>query len=103
MDGTIAMILSKITDDLLFSANMETMDFTNKLTQAFKVSKALINEPINFNGARIEQDGIGNIPINMGKYMQLIKQIYLPRIRRKQANEKQNEEDIRHIDNFQEA
>lgn len=103
-DGTIAMILAKITDELLFAGDTGTMkEFTNKLTQRFKVSKYLINEPINFNGARIEQDEIGNISINMGKYMKLIKLIDIPRMRLKQENEKRTRKNIRHIDHLQEA
>lgn len=50
------MLLAKVTDDLLLAGNIDIMkDFIKKLTERFKVSKAILDGPIDFNGCRIEQ------------------------------------------------
>lgn len=73
-DGKINMILTKFTDDLLLEADTEKMTyFTDKIYKRFKVSNALIDEPINFDVCRIEQDDHGNIKMGMHACMQSIK------------------------------
>lgn len=59
----------------------------------FKVSKTLIDEPVDFNECIIEQDGKGNISMSMKKYMQTIKPIAITRTRRKELTEKLTNEE----------
>lgn len=88
-DDTIKLILAKVTDDLLFTGDIDTMEeFVKEVSNRFKVSKAILNSPINFNGTRIEQDEKGNITMNMNAYMGSIKPLDITRARRKQPNEK---------------
>lgn len=52
------MISAKVTDNLLFSSDVNTMkDFSKQVMNRFKLSKALIDERIAFNVCRIEQEG----------------------------------------------
>lgn len=63
-DGTIKITQAKMTDELLFDEYVDTMeDFYNKITKRLKVSKILLDKPIEFNGCRILQDDEGNIII----------------------------------------
>lgn len=77
------MILAKVTDKLLFAADMDTMkDWYNKLTKSIKVSKTLLDEIIDFNGSRIVEDDEGNITMNMNQYLHGIRCMEITRGRR---------------------
>lgn len=93
-DGSIAMIMAKVTDDLLFAGTIYDMkDFSRRIGQRFKVSKTIIDQPINFNGCRIVQDTEGNITMDMSSYTSSIRDIDVTRNRRKEATEKATNEE----------
>lgn len=84
-NGKIGMMLAKITDDLLIAGDRSTMEeFVTETAKRFKVSKTIIDDPINFNGTRIEQDTEGSITINMDAFMESIEPLDITRARRKE-------------------
>lgn len=95
-DGSIMLMVAKVTDDLLIAADTETMrEFIKKVNERFKVSKSVVDEQILFNGTRIMQDSAGNISMTMKDYMKSIKPITLSRARRKQAAERATQQEYR--------
>lgn len=52
------------------------------------VSKSIVDDAILFNGCRLQQDETGIITMSMGSYVDSLKQMDIPRLRRKQAAEK---------------
>lgn len=88
-DGTIEMMLEKVTDYMLISGDNSTMNrFLKEVSRRFKVRKSIIDAPINFNGTRIEQDEEGNIKMVMKAYMKSINQLDVNRARRKESEDK---------------
>lgn len=74
-DVEISMILTKVNDDLLFSSEIPTVkDSSNNICNWFK-ERIFLDELIDFNRGRIEQNEKGNIWMCMNDYMQIIKTI----------------------------
>lgn len=93
-NGSIQLLLAKITDDLLFAGTMQDMnEFVEKISARFKISKAIIDAPIDFNGCRITQDEHGDISMNMTTYVNSIQPMDVTRNRRKEAEDKATEDE----------
>lgn len=93
-DGSISMLLAKVTDDLLISGKTDVLkNFLQQLTKKFKVSKSILDSQIDFNGCRITQDEEGNITMDMKKYVDSIQSLDITRSRRKEANDKATEKE----------
>lgn len=88
-DGSISMLLAKITDELLIAADLLTLnDCLRKLTNRINVRKVIIDAPINFNGCRTQKDKDRNVRMNIQEYLNMIKPLIITRKRRKEAEEK---------------
>lgn len=86
-DGTIIMLLAKVTDDMLMAGSPTTMnEFISKLEQEFTLSKAIVNGPVIYNGCRITQDDDGTIQLSTEEYLTAISPINVNRGRRKEWN-----------------
>lgn len=93
-DGSISILLAKITDDLLIAGELQAIkDFIEKLTGRFKVSKSIIDSAINFNVCRIQQDEEGNFEMNMADYLNMIKPLHISRMRRKESDQNATQEE----------
>lgn len=88
-DGSILMMVAKVTDDLLIAADKEVLnEFVEQVRKRFKVSKSITNGTILFNGARIDRNEMGDISMTMQPFMESLKPIDMARSRRKQASDK---------------
>lgn len=88
-ESEIIFILVKVTDDILFAGKIDSMNhFVKLIRKRFEISKEIIDQPVNFNGCKIEKDREGSISINMDAYMQNLEGVEVDRVRRKQTEEK---------------
>lgn len=72
-NGAIAMILSKVTDDLLFPFGKKYReDFVKNISERLKIRKAILYSPIYFIGFRITQDAQVYITMEISAYMRTI-------------------------------
>lgn len=93
-DGSILLMVAKVTDDLLIAASAGVMkEFVEQVRKRFKISKSITNGPILFNGALIDRNERGDVSITMQPFMESLKPIELPRSRRKQSSEKATNEE----------
>lgn len=93
-DGSIRMILAKVTDYIIFSGTKDDMDqFVSHISSRFKISKAIIDAPIELNGCRITQLPDGDIVMDMQRYVKSIRQMDISRTRRKEATHKSTDEE----------
>lgn len=84
-DGSISMLLAKITDGFLITGDLLTLnEFVERLITRFQIRKAIIDSPINFHGCRIQKDEDGNVKINMDEYLNQIETLSITRYRRKE-------------------
>lgn len=90
------MILKKVTDDLLFGADSDTMNyFVEQIERRFKIRKRIIDGRIIFNGCTITQNQQGDTSMDMKEYMSSIKSLDVTRARRKQVTEKATENEYK--------
>lgn len=70
MEGKIVMIISKVTDYLLFYGAMDyIIDFFHHISTLFTIRKSILDGLIKFSGFTITQYKERNIQINMREYM----------------------------------
>lgn len=101
-DGSIAITLAKVTDELLFSSNKNTMkNFPEQLTNRSKVSKKsslLLDELTKLDRCGIEQDEGGNIVMTLDEYIEGIKTIEMKNNQRKHIRTRHHSMRTRPID-----
>lgn len=91
--GKIAMLLAKITDELIFAGSIEDMNyFVMKIKRRFSISKGIIGRQL-FNGCMINKSENWYITMDLFNYMKAIQQLQFIRARRKQAAEKALEDE----------
>lgn len=68
-DGCIHIVMEKVTDEILMVGSRATLDgFVTRLGQCFRISKALIDEPIRSNGCDIRKNDEGVITMSISEY-----------------------------------
>lgn len=84
-DGSIALALAKVVDDLLLAGTAsEITAFHTAISARFKVGRFTLDDDLIFNGLHISRDSSGNIKYDMIEYFSGIHPIPLSRSRRKE-------------------
>lgn len=85
--GHIFLMLAKITDDLLLSGSGHANSiFIEKIKARFKISKAIVEEIMSFNGCMVNRSDDEAISMNMTEYISVVEYIDLERGRRKESD-----------------
>lgn len=93
-DRSAALVLAKVTDDLLFAGTSKDMKaLVDAITKRFEISEDIIDGTILFNGCRIMRDKEGHIEMNTSDYTQSIDPLDVFRERRKLHDEKASMEE----------
>lgn len=75
-DGYIVMILSEVTDDIMFSGLVREMIYlVHRIWTRFIMRKSILDRAIKFNGCTINQDSEENNAMEMIEYHEGIKRI----------------------------
>lgn len=93
--GTITMLVSKVTDDILMGGSTQHMEvFAARIKKRFEISKVIVDGIIHFNGCILTQGSAGGIEMSMETYMEAIPSIPVPTARRKQHDEKATKSEV---------
>jgi len=96
LKGNTVLLVAKVTDDFLMSGTISAMnEFVDSIQSRFKISKAIIDSTIKFNGCVISQASNGDVSMSMQDYLVSINPISISRMRRKQGHELATTNEIR--------
>lgn len=91
-DGSLRMIVAKVTDYFLLEGAVEDMqNFRDRLAKRLLVGKVILDQKLHFDGCEIEKLPDGSIRMSMIRYIERLKPITMSRIKRKQRNDKATE------------
>lgn len=95
-DGSICLLIAKVTYDFLLDGTLEEMQkFIDELQKRFIAGKVVIDQKLHFDGCELEQDSNGDIKMSMIRYLERLKPIMLSRTRRKQRREMATEIELK--------